>query len=124
MDAGRMKRTSGRTGHVVREVRAPAAPDVVLIAIEGALDARAEATVDPLLDELALAGRRRVVLDCARVRHVTASGLRVLARHAEALRAQGGGLTLVGCPPRMRVCVEMLGLAPLFAAVCARAPCL
>ena len=52
------------------------------------------------------------MLDMARVRYVNSSGLGVLVREAEDLRAGGGGLALAGVATRVRIVIEMLGLEP------------
>jgi anti-anti-sigma factor len=54
-----------------------------------------------------------LVVDCTRLTFMSASGLRVLVEVDEALRANGGCLTLVQVPPSVRRIIEIAGLTDL-----------
>jgi anti-anti-sigma regulatory factor len=57
------------------------------------------------------------VFDCARLTVLNDTDLGSLQKYADAFRARGGGITLVGVPKKIRIVLEMLDLVRLFLAV-------
>lgn len=82
----------------------------VLLRIDRSL--HGEATWFPrALDELVAWGVPRLVLEFAQVPYVGSTNLGAIVRVADRLQQLGGGLALVGMSSRVRIVLEMLGLA-------------
>src|SRR5690242_1806381 len=77
--------------------------DVALVAAEGAIDLAHAGALDTLFDELRRGGDIHVVLDIAKVRYVSSTGFATLVKHAQALDALGGSVSLLGVPPKVRI---------------------
>lgn len=102
----------------VREVPVSSAPDAALLEVAGAIDPHGLEPLECALDALRSRGKRHVVLDLAGIRYVNSSGFGILVKHATALEAEGGALSLLGVPRKVSIVIELLGLGPSFPAVC------
>lgn len=100
----------------------PSPPEAALLAARGAIDLAHAPVLDAALGELARRGVANVAIDCGDVRYVSSSGFGVLVKHAQALEGGGGGLALLGVPPRVAIVIEMLGIESSFSVVCRERP--
>jgi anti-sigma B factor antagonist len=102
----------------VREIPVPSEPAAALLEITGAIDPHGLEPLERALETLRGRGKRHVVLDLAGIRYVNSSGFGILVKHATALEAEGGGLSLLGVPRKVSIVIELLGLEASFPAVC------
>jgi anti-anti-sigma factor len=66
------------------------------------------------LEELAVQGRRSVLLDCSRIAIVDSRGIGGLMRDWISLRNQGGKLKLLNPSARLREVLQIVGLHKIF----------
>jgi anti-sigma B factor antagonist len=76
----------------------------------GELDLSTGATLDRRLRELHESGSGRLVVDLRRLSFMDSSGLRLLLRWNEAVRADGAELSLIAGPPEIQRVFETTGL--------------
>jgi anti-sigma B factor antagonist len=93
------------------KVSTSAADDgVVLLEIEGEVDAHTTRELDRALNDLLAQDRSRLVLDASKVGFISSAGLRAITfAHREA-QQQGGEVRLVGLSDQVRRVFEMAGL--------------
>jgi anti-anti-sigma factor len=96
--------------------------DVALLEVGGALSVDEGALLDERLATIEAAGKLRIVLDLSDVKYMSSSVFGVLVKHAQQLGERGGGLALLGVPPKVNVVIDMLGIEPVFACVCKHRP--
>ncbi len=96
--------------------------DAIVLSAKGAIDLAHAPLLDQAFERLHARGARHVAVDLAGVKYVSSSGIAVLVKHAQALEAAGGGLSLLGVTDKVRVVLEMLGVEPVFSVVCNRRP--
>lgn len=107
---------------MVRELPWPGDPRAALLELSGAIDPGGLEPFGRAIERLQGEGRVHVGLDLSGIRYVSSSGFGLLVRHAQALAERGGGIALLGVPAKVRVVLELLGLASCFSAVCERRP--
>ena len=84
--------------------------EVVLIEVDGELDAYTARQLDRTLNDLLAQGRSRLVLDASQVGFISSAGLRSITfAHQEALR-QGGEVRVFGLNAQVCRVFEMAGL--------------
>jgi len=87
----------------------------VLVRLTGELDLATrellDALLDPLLQRSARPVVRRLVVDCAELTYLDASGLTPLLHARAVLRRRGGTVELRAVPPPAHRVLEVLGLA-------------
>jgi anti-anti-sigma factor len=84
--------------------------DVVLIEIEGAVDAHTARRLDRTLNEILAQGHSRLVLDASQMDFISSAGLRaILFAHREA-REHGGQVRVCGLTAHARRIFEMASL--------------
>jgi len=81
--------------------------------ISGTLDYRSVNQIREVIDPLIAAGRKYLYLDCAQADFFDSSGIGLLARIGEAMRARGGALRVLSTGHQLRHGLEVLGLASL-----------
>jgi anti-sigma B factor antagonist len=106
----------------VREVELGWCDEAALVEVSGAIDPHGNEPLDRAIGGLRARGKKTIALDLSAVRYVNSSGFATLVKHASALEDQGGGLSLLGVPPKVQIVLEMLGLEPQFAVVCKHRP--
>ena len=97
-------------------------PDVALVEASGSIGQESVPALEEAFARLVDQGKRRIVLDLSGIRYVASSGFGALVKQAEALEALGGGIALLGVPPKVNVVIEMLGLETMFSVVCKQRP--
>lgn len=85
-----------------------------IVALSGELDTRAAPKLEKALEEILHAGKKILIVDCARLDFLTSAGLRVFLVAGKRLTGQGGQLLLCGLNPSVREVFEISGFASLF----------
>jgi anti-sigma B factor antagonist len=94
---------------------------VDLLTLSGRVDARTAPDLKQYIDTLFEEGRCRLVLDVARVEHISSAGLRVLidarkrARDWKLTDLEGGDVRIASAPDRIKDVFNLTGLTTLFA---------
>ena len=98
----------------IAESTSPDAPDVVILAIAGRLDATTAEAFGRRLSTAVEGGARAIVLDLAAMDYVNSVGLRTLLVAAKQLMHVGGRIVLCGASPGVHALLEASG----FLSVC------
>lgn len=83
---------------------------VMVVAVQGDLDATTSGELWQSVDHLLQEGRRRVVLDLREVKFVDSAGLSTLVRCMKRTRGQGGELQLAGLQSPVKRTFELTRL--------------
>jgi anti-anti-sigma factor len=83
---------------------------VVLLEVEGEVDAHTVVELDRALNDLLAQGRSRLVLDASRVGFISSAGLRAITFAQREAQQQGGEVRLFGLSDQVRRVFEMAGL--------------
>lgn len=84
--------------------------EIVVLEVEGAIDAHTARQLERALNEPLAQGYRHLVLDASQVSFISSAGLRVIVyAHREASQ-HGGQLRLCGLPAQVRRVFEMAAL--------------
>jgi anti-anti-sigma factor len=83
---------------------------VVLVEIEGEIDAYTTPELDRTLEDLLAQGHNRLVLDASQVGFVSSAGLRTLTFAQQEAQRQGGEVRVFGLQAQVRRVFEMTGL--------------
>jgi anti-anti-sigma factor len=83
---------------------------VVLIEIEGEIDAYAARELDRRLEGLLAQGHSRLALDASQIGFVSSAGLRALTFAQQEAQRQGGEVRIFGLRAQVRRVFEMTGL--------------
>lgn len=92
----------------------PEHPDAVLVTVEGSVDPKTVNQFKDGLDALAKAGRKRFVLDCARLTYINSSGLAFLLNLVGGVTSQGGMVAMTAVDSKILVIFNMMGITDLF----------
>jgi anti-anti-sigma factor len=84
--------------------------DVVLIEVEGEIDAHTSRKLDKTLNDLFAQGHSRLVLDASQVGFISSAGLRAIIFAQREASQRGGQLRLCRLKPQARRIFEMAGL--------------
>ncbi len=87
--------------------------DVVLVSVEGRVDASNAGVLEQKLLGLIAAGEKRFVLDVARLDYISSAGLRVLLVARKRLPT-GGSLALCALQSQIREILDIAGFSSLF----------
>jgi anti-sigma B factor antagonist len=87
---------------------------VVILGVQGRLDASNADTVEQRLLALIAAGERRLVIDCAQLDYISSAGLRVLLVAAKRLTATGGNIVVAALKEPIKEIFDIAGFAALF----------
>lgn len=94
---------------------------VDLVIVDGSLDAVTAPELKQTIDALFATGRYRIVLDLAKLHHISSAGLRVLidarkrARDWKLTDLEGGDIRIAQVPPHIEEVFHLTGLTSLFA---------
>lgn len=83
---------------------------VMVVAVQGDLDATTSGELWQSMDQLIQGGRRRFVLDLKEVKFVDSAGLSTLVRCLKRTRGQGGELQLAGLQSAVKRTFELTRL--------------
>jgi anti-anti-sigma factor len=84
--------------------------EVVLIEIEGDIDAHTARKLDKTLNDLLAQGHSRLVLDASQIGFISSAGLRAITFSQREAQQQGGEVRLFGLNAQVRRVFEMAGL--------------
>jgi anti-sigma B factor antagonist len=87
---------------------------VAIIRLFGDLDMEDMVCIKNIVATLIGDGRGRIVVDFARVQHINATGLGILAERLRTVRLSGGDLRLAGLNPYITSVFELTGLKKSF----------
>jgi anti-anti-sigma factor len=85
---------------------------LALVELRGWIDAPAVHRLEPLLDQLAVRGVNRLVVDCARVRHIDYRVVPTLVDALGRFDAHAGGFVLCGLSHYLRDLFRLAGREP------------
>jgi anti-anti-sigma factor len=85
-----------------------------VLVLTGRIDGTSSPEIEHALDDLAVAGRRRIVCDFASVTHVSSAGLRVFLSSQQRLSKAGGEIILCALTDAIRKVFELSGFTRLF----------
>jgi anti-anti-sigma factor len=83
--------------------------DIVVVAVEGEIDAHTSGELDRTLSELLSQGHKRLAIDLAQVSYTSSAGLRVLLSARQKAGKLGGGVRLFGLNANVRKVFETAG---------------
>ena len=87
---------------------------VVVLALDGYLDAHTAPQFEKAIQEEHTAGRNQIAVDCAKLTYISSAGLGVFMSFIEEIRAAGGDVKLAGIVPKVYQVFEVLGFPALF----------
>jgi len=88
--------------------------DVVVLALDGYLDAHTAPQFEKAIQDEHTAGRNRMIADCAKLTYISSAGLGVFMSFIEDIRAAGGDVKLAAIVPKVYQVFEVLGFPDLF----------
>jgi anti-sigma B factor antagonist len=88
--------------------------DVLILAVDGGLNAETSAQFIGDLDRVIAAGVARIIVDCSELHYISSYGLGVLARLHRILRARGGDVKLAAVQAPVARLVELTRLNEVF----------
>lgn len=89
-------------------------PDAALVTLEGSIDPKTVNQFKDAMENLAAAGTKRFLVDCARLTYVNSSGLAYLLNLAGNVKAKGGMVALAAVDSKILVIFNMMGITSLF----------
>ena len=87
---------------------------VRVLALDGYLDAHTAPHFEKAIQDEFEGGRKRIVVDCARLTYISSAGLGVFMSFIEEIREAGGDIKLAGIIPKVYQVFEVLGFPALF----------
>jgi anti-sigma B factor antagonist len=87
---------------------------VRVLALDGYLDAHTAPQFEQAIQEEFEAGRRRLVVDCAKLTYISSAGLGVFMSFIEEIREAGGDIKLAAIIPKVYQVFDVLGFPALF----------
>ena len=87
---------------------------VVVLALDGYLDAHTAPLFEKAIQEEHTAGRNQIAVDCAKLTYISSAGLGVFMSFIEEIRGAGGDVKLAGIVPKVYQVFEVLGFPALF----------
>ena len=87
---------------------------VRVLALDGFLDAHTAPQFEKAIQEEFEGGRKRLVVDCARLSYISSAGLGVFMSFIEEIREAGGDIKLAAIVPKVYQVFEVLGFPALF----------
>ena len=97
-------------------------PSIGVLRPEGPIDFRNVGDLRAAADGARRRGRRTLVLDLSETRYINSLGLSALISLSDALAVEGGLLVLAAATPKLKVVLDLMGIAavlPLFGTVAA-----
>lgn len=88
--------------------------DVLIIRLEGYLDAHTAPQFERAIEDEIGAGRTRIVVDCEKLTYISSAGLGVFMSFIEEVREQGGDIKVCALQPKVEGVFEVLGFAEIF----------
>jgi anti-sigma B factor antagonist len=88
--------------------------DIVVLQLEGFLDAHTAPVFEQAIQSELDAGRVRLVVDGQTLTYISSAGLGVFMGFIEQIREQGGDLKICGLNPKVRQIFEILGFQAIY----------
>lgn len=88
--------------------------DIVVLQLEGFLDAHTAPVFEQAIQSELDAGRVRLVVDGQTLTYISSAGLGVFMGFIEQIREQGGDLKICGLKPKVRQVFEILGFQAIY----------
>ena len=88
--------------------------NVAIIALEGFVDAHTAPQFEHAMQAEIDAGRRRIIVNCAKLNYISSAGLGVFMTFIEEVKELGGDIKICGLVPKVRHTFEILGFHDLF----------
>src|SRR5262245_38126842 len=88
--------------------------DVLLLGIEGRLDASTANKLEEKLLASIDAGERRLALDCSQLDYISSAGLRVLRLAVKRVNRSNGKIVLYALKDQIKEVFDIAGFSPLF----------
>ena len=96
------------------EIRIDRQPNVLIVGVEGRLDAVTAPTFETAMADQIAAGAMLYVVDCGALEYISSAGLRSLLTTAKSLRAQDGELVFAALQDVVREVFEIAGFGTIF----------
>lgn len=87
---------------------------LVVLGLDGYLDAYTAPSFERALQTEIEAGRVQLIVDCAKVTYISSAGLGVFMGFVEEVREKGGDLKICGLVPKVRQVFDLLGFPALY----------
>lgn len=87
---------------------------LVLLTLEGALDAYTAPSFEAAVQAELAAGRVQLVVDCQQLSYISSAGLGVFMEFIDEIREKGGDIKLCGLVSKVRHVFELLGFPAMF----------
>lgn len=88
--------------------------DIVVLALDGYLDAHTAPQFEKAIQDEHTAGRNKMIADCSGLTYISSAGLGVFMSFIEEIREAGGDVKLAGIVPKVYQVFEVLGFPALF----------
>ncbi len=87
---------------------------ISILTLEGFLDAHTAPQFEEAIQKEINAGRRRIIIHCAKLTYISSAGLGVFMSFIEEIREAGGDIKICGVIPKVLQVFEILGFHSLF----------
>lgn len=88
--------------------------EVRIISLQGYLDAHTAPQFEKAIQDEFEAGRKKIVVDCAKLDYISSAGLGVFMSFIEEIRESGGDIRLAAIVPKVYQVFDVLGFPALF----------
>ena len=88
--------------------------DIVVLHLEGFLDAHTAPVFEQAIQAELDANRPRLIVDGEKLTYISSAGLGVFMGFIEQIREQGGDLKICGLSPKVRQIFEILGFQAIY----------
>ena len=88
--------------------------DLIILSLEGYLDAHTAPEFENAVQQEIDAGNRRLIVDCKGLSYISSAGLGVFMSFLEEIREAGGDIKICGPSPKVLQVFEILGFPALF----------
>ena len=88
--------------------------EVRIISLQGYLDAHTAPQFEKAIEDEFEAGRKKIVVDCAKLDYISSAGLGVFMSFIEEIRESGGDIRLAAIVPKVYQVFDVLGFPALF----------
>ncbi len=87
---------------------------LVVLSLEGYLDAHTAPEFEKAVETEYEAGRVRLVVECSRLTYISSAGLGVFMSFIDEIRGAGGDIKICGLAPKVFQVFDILGFSALF----------
>jgi anti-sigma B factor antagonist len=87
---------------------------LVVLALEGFLDAHTAPEFEKAVQSEIDGGHRQLIVDCGKLTYISSAGLGVFMGFIEELREEGGDIKICGLTPKVEQVFDILGFHALY----------